>query len=168
MTKDLVELYTDRIRKLMKKLEVLAPGSQEYAKTVEEIEKHQKALSEFDKVAQDAINNEEKRSVEMEIAKLQAEAEKKRAEATAEAAKIQAAAESKKVEEQAKWEKRKARAGIFAAVISAVGGLAVALTAFAGNKSNQNYVRWLDNEAQVNEPKGLQKTQPKLPWNGKF
>lgn len=168
MTKDLETLYTERIKELMKKLKVLTPGSKEYLQTTMEIEKYQKALTEFDKVALDEVNSDEKRQTELEIAKLQAESEKRRAEAALEAAKIQAEAEAKKTEEQAKWEKRKARAGIFAAAISAIGGLAVAFTCFAANKSNQNYVRWLDNEAQVNEPKGLQKTQPKFPWNGKF
>lgn len=168
MTRDLEPLYTEKIKELMKKLKVLTPGSKEYIQTTMEIEKYQKALTEFDKVALDETVNDEKRQAELEIAKLQAEAEKKRAEAALEAAKIQAEAESKKTAEQAKWEKRKAHAGIIAAGISAIGGLAVALTAFAGNKSNQKYVYWLDNQAQVNEPKGLNKTQPKLPWNGKF
>lgn len=168
MTRDLETLYTERIKELLKKLKVLSPGSREYIQTTMEIEKLQKALTEFDKVSVDEAGNDEKRQTELEIAKLQAESEKRRAEAAVEAAKIQAEAEAKKTAEQAKWEKRKAHAGIFAAAISAVGGLAVALTCFAANKSNQNYVRWLDNEAQVNEPKGLQKTQPRFPWNGKF
>lgn len=168
MTRDLEALYTERIKELMKKLKVLTPSSKEYIQTTMEIEKYQKALTEFDKMSADVENNEEKRQAELEIAKMQAEAEKARAEAAIEAAKVQAAAEAEKTASQAKWEKRKAHAGIIAAGISAIGGLAVALTAFAGNKSNQKYVHWLDNEAQVNEPKGLQKTQPKLPWNGKF
>ena len=77
MDEEMVNLYQQKIKILLAKIEKEAAGSNERKQLVEELEKYQKLLTDYSKLEQDAYDAEEDRKQRAAEAETQAKTEKK-------------------------------------------------------------------------------------------